>query len=128
MSRNNFIDNLSELVLDVKHGRDGPTARRQPLERVWRYDLDRDEIGDGPFKIQNVFQVMEGNVPEVRFYVLSPAAAVLEAAETTMPILRLGNAAGSPAAHASADPMTRFPGLEPRRAIVRQAGRLPWSI
>jgi nitrous oxidase accessory protein len=57
---NNFIGNLSELLLDVS--------------------------------IQNVFQVLESDVPEVRFYLLSPAAELLRLAEQAMPILRLGDA------------------------------------
>ena len=56
------------------------------------YDLDRDGVGDVPFNIQNVFQVMEGRIPEVRFYLFSPAAKILEAAERTLPILNLGDA------------------------------------
>jgi len=56
------------------------------------YDLDGDERGDQPFRIQNAFQVMESSTPEVRFYLLSPAARILELAETTLPILDLGEA------------------------------------
>lgn len=91
---NNFIGNLTELLLDVSD-----------LETAWAgedggnywssyrgYDLDRDGIGDVPFSIQNVFQVLESDVPEVRFYLLSPAAEVLKAAEEALPILRLGDA------------------------------------
>ncbi len=55
------------------------------------YDLDHDGLGDVPFSIQNVFQVLESKVPEVRFYLLSPAAEVLKAAEQALPILRLGD-------------------------------------
>ena len=91
---NNFLGNLTELLLDVSD-----------LETAWAdadggnhwsayrgYDLDRDGIGDVPFSIQNVFQVLESDVPEVRFYLLSPAAEVLRAAEEGLPILRLGEA------------------------------------
>jgi nitrous oxidase accessory protein len=91
---NNFLGNLTELLLDVSD-----------LETVWAggdggnhwstyrgYDLDRDGIGDVPFSIQNVFQVLESDVPEVRFYLLSPAAEVLRAAEEGLPILQLGDA------------------------------------
>ena len=92
--RNNFINNLSELLLDVSD-----------LETRWAdhqggnhwsgyhgYDLDGDGAGDIPFPIQNVFQVLETKVPEARFYLLSPAAEVLKAAERALPILRLGDA------------------------------------
>jgi nitrous oxidase accessory protein len=92
--RNNFINNLSDLLLDVSD-----------LETRWAdvdggnywsshrgYDLDGDGAGDLPFPIQNVFQILETKVPEVRFYLLSPAAEVLKAAEKALPILRLGDA------------------------------------
>jgi nitrous oxidase accessory protein len=92
--RNNFINNLSELLLDVSD-----------LETRWAdgdggnfwsgyrgYDLDGDGAGDVPFPIQNVFQVLETKVPEARYYLLSPAAEVLKAAERALPILRLGDA------------------------------------
>jgi nitrous oxidase accessory protein len=92
--RNNFINNLSDLLLDVSD-----------LETRWAdvnggnywsshrgYDLDSDGAGDLPFPIQNVFQILETKVPEVRFYLLSPAAEVLKAAERALPILRLGDA------------------------------------
>jgi len=92
-SSNNFLDNLSELLLDVSDrntlwadGNAGNYWSRYP-----GYDLDRDGIGDVPFGIQNVFQVMEGKVPEVRFYLLSPAAEILRAAERSLPILSLGD-------------------------------------
>jgi len=74
---NNFLGNLTELLLDVSD-----------LETAWAdddggnhwssyrgYDLDRDGIGDVPL-----------------FYLLSPAAEVLKAAEEALPILRLGDA------------------------------------
>jgi nitrous oxidase accessory protein len=92
--RNNFIGNLSELLLDVS---DRETAWAgaeggNHWSRYRGYDLERDGLGDVPFGIQNVFQVMESDVPEVRFYLLSPAAEVLRVAEEALPILRLGDA------------------------------------
>ena len=91
---NNFIDNLTELLLDVSD-RETKWASEESgnfWTRYRGYDLDRDGIGDRPFVIQNVFQVLESDVPEVRFYLLSPAAELLRAAEETLPILRLGDA------------------------------------
>ncbi len=92
--QNNFINNLSELIQDVSD-----------MEITWAddaggnywsdyggYDLDRDGRGDRPFSIQNAFQVMESSTPEVRFYLLSPAAKILELAESALPILDLGDA------------------------------------
>jgi nitrous oxidase accessory protein len=93
-SGNNFIENLSELLLDVSD-RDtewADAAGGNYWSRYAGYDLDRDGIGDVSFSIQNIFQVMETKVPEVRFYLMSPAAKVLELAERALPILRLGDA------------------------------------
>ncbi len=91
---NNFINNLSSLLLDVS---DRETAWSDGRAgNYWSgydgYDLDRDGIGDIPYSIQNVFQVLESNIPEVRFYLLSPAARILEIAEHSLPILELGDA------------------------------------
>jgi nitrous oxidase accessory protein len=92
--QNNFINNLSELLLDVS---DRETIwANEAGGNYWSghdsYDLDRDGIGDMGVGIQNVFQVMESNTPEVRFYLLSPAAKILEIAENTLPILDLSDA------------------------------------
>lgn len=92
--RNNFINNLSELLLDVSDREtqwsDGTSGNH--WTRYRGYDLDRDGTGDIPYSIQNVFQVMETNVPEVRFYVLSPAAEILEIAEQALPIMNISEA------------------------------------
>jgi nitrous oxidase accessory protein len=92
--RNNFINNLSDLLLDVSdfetRWADGDGGNHWSSYRG--YDLDGNGAGDLPFPIQNVFQVLETKVPEARFYLLSPAAEVLKAAEHALPILRLGDA------------------------------------
>lgn len=92
--RNNFINNLSELLLDVSDRETewADAGGGNHWSEYDGYDLDRNGIGDIPFKIQNVFQVMEGKIPEVRFYLLSPAAKLLEIAENALPILRSGDA------------------------------------
>ncbi len=89
---NNFINNLSELLLDV-----GQTTIRWADEgggNYWTgyrgFDLEGDGIGDRPHAIQNVFQVLESDYPEVRFYLFSLAAELLVAAEQALPILELG--------------------------------------
>jgi nitrous oxidase accessory protein len=92
--RNNFINNLSDLLLDVSdlETRWADADGGNHWSRYRGYDLDGDGTGDLPFSIQNVFQVLETKVPEVRYYLLSPAAEVLKAAERALPILRLGDA------------------------------------
>jgi nitrous oxidase accessory protein len=93
--RNNFISNLSELLLDVSdlETRWADDDGGNHWSRYRGYDLDRDGLGDVPFAIQNVFQIMEAKVPEVRFYLLSPAAEILRVAEQALPIMSLGDAA-----------------------------------
>ena len=92
--RNNFINNLSELLLDVSDAetRWADDDGGNHWSGYRGYDLDGNGAGDLPFPIQNVFQILETKVPEARFYLLSPAAEVLEAAEHALPILRLGDA------------------------------------
>jgi len=53
---------------------------------------------------------METKVPEVRFYLLSPAAEILRAAEGALPILRLGE-------------------VEDPRPLMQAAGnrQVPWA-
>jgi nitrous oxidase accessory protein len=89
---NNFINNLSELLLDV--GSTDVQWTDSSGGNYWTgydgYDLDGDGIGDNPHTIQNVFQVLESNCPEVRYYLFSPAAEILEVAERALPILVLG--------------------------------------
>ncbi len=91
---NNFINNLSELLVDVtdRETNWSDSDGGNHWSSYDGYDLDSDGIGEIPFDIQNVFQVMEGSVPEVRYYLLSPAAAILEIAERTLPILKFGEA------------------------------------
>jgi nitrous oxidase accessory protein len=91
---NNFINNLSELLLDVsdRHTRWADETGGNHWSSYGGYDLDRDGIGDIEFDIQNVFQVMEAKVPAVRFYLFSPAAKILEIAERALPILGSGGA------------------------------------
>ena len=93
LAANNFINNLNELLLDVS--RSNIQWTDDGGGNYWTgydgYDLDGDGIGDLPYTIQNVFQVLENNCPEVRYYLFSPAAEILEAAEKALPILKMGN-------------------------------------
>lgn len=89
---NNFVQNLSSLLVDAggsttrwtHHGRGNHWSNYRG------FDSDGDGLGERPHAIQNIFQLMEADTPQVRFYLLSPAAVILEAAEQALPILDLG--------------------------------------
>ncbi len=104
---NNFIHNLSELLLDV--GESMIEWSDAEGGNFWSdhkgYDLDGDGIGDRPYTIQNVFQVLESDYPEVRFYLFSLAAEILKLSERALPILELGKSKDPlPRMRASANP------------------------
>ena len=88
---NNFVNNLSELLLDI--GQVAIEWTNEDGGNYWSaysgFDLDGDGLGDRPHSIQNVFQLLENDHPEARFYLLSPAAEILETAERALPILDL---------------------------------------
>jgi nitrous oxidase accessory protein len=93
LTGNNFIGNLSSVLADRNQSlavwaKDG---RGNHWSDYRGYDLDGDGIGDIEHRIQNVFQILETDIPEIRFYLLSPAAEMLEVAERTLPILSLGS-------------------------------------
>ena len=55
------------------------------------YDLDGDSVGDVPFRIQNIFEYLEGSYPRIRLYLNSPAAQSIVAAENSFPIIEGSN-------------------------------------
>jgi len=79
IARNNFINNLGSLVMDVK--KTSTVWVDESGGNYWTsykgYDLDGDGKGDVPHTIQNIFQVLESEIPEIRFYLNSPAAEIL---------------------------------------------------
>lgn len=90
-TENNFIDNLSPMFLIGKR-----TETQWSLNQrgnYWSdydgYDLDDDGIGDVPFKIQNVFHYLEGQYPNIRLYLYSPASQALAAASSAFPIMEV---------------------------------------
>jgi nitrous oxidase accessory protein len=115
-SGNNFLGNLSDLILDVSDydtaWQDGTGGNHWSAYQG--FDLDRDGLGDSPHQIQRVFQIAETRVPEVRFLVFGAAAQILAEAERALPILNLGAALDSkPRVRAMANagvPWQRIPG------------------
>lgn len=88
--RNNFVDNLSPIEVIGK--RTGTHWSRQGVGNYWSdyegYDLDGDGVGDVPFKIQNLFEHLEGNYPRLRLYLFSPASQALALAEKAFPVFQ----------------------------------------
>jgi nitrous oxidase accessory protein len=86
---NNFVGNLSPVRVIGKSSNMQWDARGRG--NYWSeyngYDLNGDGIGDTPFRIQNLFEHMEGNRPRLRIYFFSPAAQGLAAAEQLFPVL-----------------------------------------
>lgn len=92
-TRNNFIDNISPLQMI---GKSTSTAwSDETAGNYWSdydgYDMNGDSIGDVPFKIQNIFQYLEGSYPRIRIYLNSPAARSIVAAERSFPIIEGSN-------------------------------------
>lgn len=90
-SENNFIDNVNALVIVGKR-----TASQWSVDgrgNYWSdyegYDLDGDGVGDVPLRIQNVFEYLEGQLPNTRLYLYSPAAQALASATKAFPIVEI---------------------------------------
>jgi nitrous oxidase accessory protein len=85
---NNFIDNLSpvEVIGRSTDTRWSGAHGGNYWSEYDGYDLNSDGIGDVPFKIQNVFQYLEGDYPRIRIYLYSPASQALAAAEKAFPV------------------------------------------
>ena len=133
-SGNNFLGNLSDLILDVS---DYDTDWQDDTGgNHWSayqgYDLDRDGLGDTPHQIQRVFQIAETRVPEVRFLVFGAAAQILAEAERALPILNLGAAQDSkPGINANANagvPWQRIPGRGTVSSHLAAAAYLAGSL
>jgi nitrous oxidase accessory protein len=87
---NNFVANLSPIRII------GKTSNirwdRSGAGNYWSdyngYDLDGNGRGDIPFRIQNLFEHLEGNRPRLRVYLFSPASQALAAAEQSFPVIQ----------------------------------------
>ncbi|MGH7599442.1 MAG: YwiC-like family protein [bacterium] len=90
-AENNFIDNLNPLSLVGK--RTLTHWSKNGKGNYWSaydgYDLDYDSIGDIPMKIQNVFDYLEGQHPNLRLYLYSPVSQALAVAAKAFPIIEI---------------------------------------
>ena len=88
-TRNNFIANLSPIRVIGKSS--NMRWDSQGIGNYWSeyngYDLNGDGIGDVPFRIQNLFEHLEGNRPRLRLYFSSPASQALASAGQVFPII-----------------------------------------
>jgi nitrous oxidase accessory protein len=96
-SGNRFVENLSPLQVVGRHANARWEINGQG--NFWSdydgYDLDGDNVGDRPHRIQNVFEYLEGNYPRLRIYLTSPAAQALAAAERAFPVIQSSSEADS---------------------------------
>ncbi len=92
-TENNFIDNLTPLLLVGKHTGThwGLAGRGNYWSSYEGYDLNDDGIGDVPMKIQNVFEYLEGKNPNLRLYLYSAASQALAAATKAFPIIDINS-------------------------------------
>jgi nitrous oxidase accessory protein len=89
-TRNNFIGNLSPIrVIGKTSNMQWDVANRGNYWSEYSgYDLDGDGIGDVPFRVQNLFEHLEGNRPRLRIYFFSAASEALAAAEQSFPLIQ----------------------------------------
>lgn len=87
---NNVIENLSPM--EVVGGHTNNSWNGSTGGNYWSdydgFDLDGDGVGDVPYRIQNVFEHLEAQLPLLRLYLFSPAAQSLEVAERGFPVLQ----------------------------------------
>lgn len=91
LAGNNFISNLSMAMMDgsaIDNNAWNENGRGNYWSDYNGYDLDFDGLGDIPHDLSSLFEFMESDYPAIRFYLYSPAASLLEAAEKRLPILK----------------------------------------
>jgi nitrous oxidase accessory protein len=90
-AENSFIDNLNQLSLVGKQTKShwSEHGRGNYWSSYDGYDMNDDGIGDIPMKLQNVFQYLEGQNPNLRLYLYSPASQALATAARAFPIIEI---------------------------------------
>jgi nitrous oxidase accessory protein len=88
-TQNNFVANLSPIRIVGKSS--NIRWDREGIGNYWSdyagYDLDGDGKGDVAFRIQNLFEHLEGDRPRLQIYLFSPASQSLAAAERSFPVI-----------------------------------------
>ena len=88
-TRNDFVSNLSPIRV-IGRG-SNMTWDRDGVGNYWSeyqgYDLDGNGTGDVPFRIENLFEHLEGRLPRLRIYFNSPASQALASAAEVFPVL-----------------------------------------
>ena len=85
---NDFIGNLADLhTVGRAEAEWTPDGEGNFFSAYTGFDLDSDGRGDVPHRLQDVFEVLEGNHPLLRLFLSSAAADALAAAERSFPIL-----------------------------------------
>jgi nitrous oxidase accessory protein len=87
---NNIVENLSPI--EVIGSRTNTQWNGPGAGNYWSdyegFDLNGDGIGDVPYRIQNIFEHLEAEMPMLRLYLFSPAAQSLALAERGFPVLQ----------------------------------------
>ncbi|NIR73474.1 nitrous oxide reductase family maturation protein NosD [candidate division KSB1 bacterium] len=85
---NNFMFNMSPL--EIVGRRTTTKWASEGRGNYWTsyqgFDLNHDGIADHPYKIQNLFDYIEGNYPALRLFSFSPASQAIAAGQVVMPI------------------------------------------
>ncbi len=128
-SENNFVENLSPLQLVGNNS--GSVWQQNGRGNFWNdtgvYDLDGNGVGDVPYRIQNVFEYMEGNHPRLRLYLYSPAAQALAEAEETFPLVR-GSEEVDTAPLVKAVDSGFVPAIETSRGVQARLGMISLAL
>jgi nitrous oxidase accessory protein len=84
-NRNNFIGNSFDVTTNSHHSFN--SFQQNFWSQYQGYDLDRNGIGDAPFRPVSLFSLLTETYPQVVLLLRSPLVAVLEYSERLFPVL-----------------------------------------